>query len=634
MSNKNNDFKKYIPTIIYVILAILIFYTVAIVLLPRLNKDSEIKEIDYVSFVNMVNGNQVKKAEVRDRTIAFEVEKDGKKIKYETNRMYDPNLVDRLVNKNVKSAQVYKPEMNPVLSFIISTVATFAIIIAFWLILSKFIFKKMGDVGPMNFGKSGAKIYVESTDGIKFDNVAGQDEAKEALSELVDFLHNPKKYTEIGAKLPKGALLVGPPGTGKTLLAKAVASEAEVPFFSISGSAFVEMFVGLGAAKVRDLFKQAVEKAPCIIFIDEIDTIGKKRDGSGFSGNDEREQTLNQLLSEMDGFDAKAGVVILAATNRPDSLDPALLRPGRFDRRIPVELPDLKGRVEILKVHVKDIKKEENIDYEKIGRATAGASGADLANMVNEAALRAVRQGRDKMSERDLEESVEVVLAGYEKKNAVISPREKRIIAYHEVGHALVAAKQKNSAPVHKITIIPRTSGALGYTMQVDEEEKFLMTKEDAINNIVTLTGGRSAEELIFNIRTSGASNDIEKATKIAKAMVTRFGMTDEFGFVALESMTNAYLGGDTSLQCSPQTQYEIDAAVQKIIDDAHDEARKILRENIRALHAISEYLLRQETITGEEFMDILKRYEEEEKLPEEDKNETREEDSDESSIN
>lgn len=634
MSNKNNDFKKYIPTIIYVILAIVIFYTVAIVLLPRLNKESEIKEIDYVSFVNMVNRNQVKKAEVRDRTIAFEVEKDGKKIKYETNRMYDPNLVDRLVNKNVKSAQVYKPEMNPVLSFIISTVATFAIIIAFWLILSKFIFKKMGDVGPMNFGKSGAKIYVESTDGIKFDNVAGQDEAKEALSELVDFLHNPKKYTEIGAKLPKGALLVGPPGTGKTLLAKAVASEAEVPFFSISGSAFVEMFVGLGAAKVRDLFKQAVEKAPCIIFIDEIDTIGKKRDGSGFSGNDEREQTLNQLLSEMDGFDAKAGVVILAATNRPDSLDPALLRPGRFDRRIPVELPDLKGRVEILKVHVKDIKKEENIDYEKIGRATAGASGADLANMVNEAALRAVRQGRDKMSERDLEESVEVVLAGYEKKNAVISPREKRIIAYHEVGHALVAAKQKNSAPVHKITIIPRTSGALGYTMQVDEEEKFLMTKEDAINNIVTLTGGRSAEELIFNIRTSGASNDIEKATKIAKAMVTRFGMTDEFGFVALESMTNAYLGGDTSLQCSPQTQYEIDAAVQKIIDNAHDEARKILRENIRALHAISEYLLRQETITGEEFMDILKRYEEEEKLPQEDKNETREEDSDESSKN
>lgn len=630
MSNKKNNFNKFIPTILYVILAIITFYVVAIFLVPRLNKDSEIKEIDYVSFVNMVKRNEVKKAEVRDRTIAFEVEKDGKKIKYETNRMYDPNLVDRLVNNNVKSAQVYKAEMNPVLSFIISTVATFAIIIAFWLLLSKFIFKKMGDVGPMNFGKSGAKIYVESTDGIKFENVAGQDEAKEALSELVDFLHNPKKYTEIGAKLPKGALLVGPPGTGKTLLAKAVASEAGVPFFSISGSAFVEMFVGLGAAKVRDLFKQAVEKAPCIIFIDEIDTIGKKRDGAGFSGNDEREQTLNQLLSEMDGFDAKAGVVILAATNRPDSLDPALLRPGRFDRRIPVELPDLKGRVEILKVHVKNIKKEENIDYEKIARATAGASGADLANMVNEGALRAVREGRDKMSERDLEESVEVVLAGYEKKNAVISPREKRIIAYHEVGHALVAAKQKDSAPVHKITIIPRTSGALGYTMQVDEEEKFLMSKEDAINSIVTLTGGRSAEELIFNIRTSGASNDIEKATKIAKAMVTRFGMTDEFGFVALESMTNAYLGGDTSLQCSPQTQYEIDEAVQKIIDEAHNEARKILRENIKALHAISEYLLRQETISGEEFMDILKKYEENERLSLDNNNEEFDKDNDE----
>ena len=561
----------------------------------------------------MVNKGDIKKAEVRDRTIAFEVEKDGKKVKYETNRMYDPNLVDRLVNKNVKSAQVYKPEMNPVLSFIISTLATFAIFIAFWFFLSKFIFKRMGDVGPMSLGKSGAKIYVESTDGIKFENVAGQDEAKEALSELVDFLHNPKKYTEIGAKLPKGALLVGPPGTGKTLLAKAVASEAEVPFFSISGSAFVEMFVGLGAAKVRDLFKQAVEKAPCIIFIDEIDTIGKRRDGAGISGNDEREQTLNQLLSEMDGFDAKAGVVILAATNRPDSLDPALLRPGRFDRRIPVELPDLSGRTAILKVHAKNIKKEEAIDFEKIARATAGASGADLANMINEAALHAVREGRDKMSERDLEESVEVVLAGYEKKNAVISPKEKRIIAYHEVGHALVAAKQKDSAPVHKITIIPRTSGALGYTMQVDEEEKFLMTKEDAINSIVTLTGGRSAEELIFNIRTSGASNDIEKATKIAKAMVTRFGMTDEFGFVALESMTNAYLGGHTSLQCSPQTQYEIDEAVQKIIDHAHDEARKILKENIKALHAIAEYLLRQETITGEEFMDILKEYDKKE---------------------
>ncbi|MBU5669355.1 ATP-dependent zinc metalloprotease FtsH [Peptoniphilus sp. MSJ-1] len=612
MSKKdNNNFKKYIPTILYVILAIFIFYTIAIVLIPRITKEEDIKEIDYVSFVNMVNSGEVNKVEVKDKTIAFEAEEKGEKTKYVTNRMYDPNLVDRLVNKNVKSAQVLKPELNPFVSFLISTFGTIFIFVAAWWILSKVVFNKMGDVGPMNFGKSGAKIYVESTDGIKFENVAGQEEAKEALSELVDFLHNPKKYTKIGAKLPKGALLVGPPGTGKTLLAKAVASEAEVPFFSISGSAFVEMFVGLGAAKVRDLFKQAEEKAPCIIFIDEIDTIGKKRDGVGISGNDEREQTLNQLLSEMDGFDARAGVVILAATNRPDSLDPALLRPGRFDRRIPVELPDLAGRIAILKVHAKKITKEENIDYEQVARATAGASGADLANMVNEGALRAVREGRDKMSQRDLEESVEVVLAGYEKKNAVISPREKRIIAYHEVGHALVAAKQKGSAPVHKITIIPRTSGALGYTMQVDEEEKFLMSKEDAINNIVTLTGGRSAEEIIFNTRTSGASNDIEKATKIAKAMVTRFGMTDEFGFVALESMTNAYLGGDSSLQCSPQTQYEIDEAVQKIIDDAHNEARKILRENIKALHAISEYLLRQETITGEQFMDLLKQYEE-----------------------
>ena len=612
MSNKDrNNFKKYIPTILYVILAILIFYTIAIVLVPRLNKEDNVKETDYVSFVNMVNSGNVTKVEVKDKTVAFEVKEDGNKLKYVANRMYDPNLVDRLVNKNVKSAQVLKPEINPVVSFLISTVGTIFIFVVAWWILSKILFNKMGDVGPMNFGKSGAKIYVESTDGIKFENVAGQEEAKEALSELVDFLHNPRKYTKIGAKLPKGALLVGPPGTGKTLLAKAVASEAEVPFFSISGSAFVEMFVGLGAAKVRDLFKQAEEKAPCIIFIDEIDTIGKKRDGVGISGNDEREQTLNQLLSEMDGFDARAGVVILAATNRPDSLDPALLRPGRFDRRIPVELPDLAGRVAILKVHAKKINKEDNIDYEQVARATAGASGADLANMVNEGALRAVREGRDKMTQRDLEESVEVVLAGYEKKNAVISPKEKRIIAYHEVGHALVAAKQKGSAPVHKITIIPRTSGALGYTMQVDEEEKFLLSKEDAINNIVTLTGGRSAEEIIFNTRTSGASNDIEKATKIAKAMVTRFGMTDEFGFVALESMSNAYLGGDSSLQCSPQTQYEIDEAVQKIIDDAHNEARNILRDNIKALHAISEYLLRQETITGEEFMELLSQYEE-----------------------
>lgn len=615
MSKKNkNDFKKYIPTILYILLAIVTFYMIAIVFIPKLNKDDSIKTTDYVTFVKMVNEGKVKKAQLTDKTVAFEVKNKDKVQKYEANRIYDPNLIDRLVDNNVKSDQVYKEELNPFLSFIISTLGTIFVLVVVWTILSKIIFGKLGEgggIGPMNFGKSGAKIYVESTDGIKFDSVAGQEEAKEALSELVDFLNNPRKYTKIGAKLPKGALLVGPPGTGKTLLAKAVAGEAGVPFFSISGSAFVEMFVGLGAAKVRDLFKQAEEKAPCIIFIDEIDTIGKKREASGFSGNDEREQTLNQLLSEMDGFDARSGVVILAATNRPDSLDPALLRPGRFDRRIPVELPDLAGRVAILKVHSKPIKKDEDIDYEQVGKATAGASGADLANMINEAALRAVRHGRDKMTQRDIEESVEVVLAGYEKKNSVISPKEKRIIAYHEVGHALVAAKQKDTAPVHKITIIPRTSGSLGYTMQVDEEEKFLMSKEDAFNTIVTLTGGRSAEEIIFNSRTSGAANDIEKATKIAKAMVSRFGMTDEFGFVALESMSNIYLGGDSSLQCSPQTQYEIDEAVQKIIDEAHEKALNILQDNIKALHAIAEYLLRQETITGEEFMEILKEYEE-----------------------
>lgn len=613
MSKKNNDFKKFIPTIFYIILAIVTFYVIAIFFIPKLNEDDNIKTTDYVSFVKMLNNGKVNKVQLTDKKVAFEVKDDGEKIKYEANRIYDPNLVDRLIKNDVKSDQIYKEELNPFVSLLISTVGTIAMLVIAWLIISKIVMGKMGEnggIGPMNFGKSGAKIYVESTDGIKFDSVAGQEEAKEALSELVDFLNNPKKYTKIGAKLPKGALLVGPPGTGKTLLAKAVASEAGVPFFSISGSAFVEMFVGLGAAKVRDLFKQAEEKAPCIIFIDEIDTIGKKREAGGFSGNDEREQTLNQLLSEMDGFDARSGVVILAATNRPDSLDPALLRPGRFDRRIPVELPDLQGRIAILKVHAKGINKEDNIDYAQVGRATAGASGADLANMINEAALRAVRQGRDKMSQRDIEESVEVVLAGYEKKNSVISPEEKRIIAYHEVGHALVAAKQKGTAPVHKITIIPRTSGALGYTMQVDEEEKFLMSKEDAFSTIVTLTGGRSAEEIIFKSRTSGAANDIEKATKLAKAMVTRFGMTDQFGFVTLESMSNMYLGGDSSLQCSPQTQYEIDGAVQKIIEEAHEKAKNILQENIKALHAIAEYLLRQETITGEEFMDILKNYE------------------------
>lgn len=537
---------------------------------------------------------------------------DGKNVINKTIRMEDPFLANRLIESGAKTDRVFPAQLNPILGNIIYMVSMVVLFVVMGQLLSRTLFKKFGDggVGPMSFGKSNAKIYVKSTDGITFDNVEGQDEAKEALKELVDFLHSPKKYADIGAKLPKGALLVGPPGTGKTLLAQAVAGEANVPFFSISGSEFVEMFVGLGAAKVRDLFKQAQEKAPCIVFIDEIDTIGKKRDGAGFSGNDEREQTLNQLLSEMDGFDSKLGVVILAATNRPDSLDPALLRPGRFDRRIPVELPDLVGREKILRLHAKKVRREANIDYKQIALATAGASGADLANMINEAALRAVRQGRTAMTQKDIEESVEVVLAGYERKNAVISPKEKEIIAYHEVGHALVAARQSDSAPVHKITIVPRTSGALGYTMQVDEEEKFLMSKDELFNKIVTLTGGRSAEELIFGLSTTGASNDIEQATKIAKSMITRFGMSEEFGFVAMAEVNNRYLGGDANMTVSDKTAYDIDLAVKKLIEAAHIKAIDILKENINALHEIANYLLTKETITGEEFMEILKKYE------------------------
>ena len=537
---------------------------------------------------------------------------DDKNVINKTIRMEDPFLANRLIESGAKTDRVFPAQLNPILGNIIYMVSMVVLFVVMGQLLSRTLFKKFGDggVGPMSFGKSNAKIYVKSTDGITFDNVEGQDEAKEALKELVDFLHSPKKYADIGAKLPKGALLVGPPGTGKTLLAQAVAGEANVPFFSISGSEFVEMFVGLGAAKVRDLFKQAQEKAPCIVFIDEIDTIGKKRDGAGFSGNDEREQTLNQLLSEMDGFDSKLGVVILAATNRPDSLDPALLRPGRFDRRIPVELPDLVGREKILRLHAKKVRREANIDYKQIALATAGASGADLANMINEAALRAVRQGRTAMTQKDIEESVEVVLAGYERKNAVISPREKEIIAYHEVGHALVAARQSDSAPVHKITIVPRTSGALGYTMQVDEEEKFLMSKDELFNKIVTLTGGRSAEELIFGLSTTGASNDIEQATKIAKSMITRFGMSEEFGFVAMAEVNNRYLGGDATMTVSDKTAYDIDLAVKKLIEAAHIKAIDILKENINALHEIANYLLTKETITGEEFMEILKKYE------------------------
>ncbi|EFM24548.1 ATP-dependent metallopeptidase HflB [Peptoniphilus duerdenii ATCC BAA-1640] len=575
-------------------------------------QEEKINNVDYVTFARYLKDEKVKEVEVKDREINFTLKTDGKNVINKTIRMEDPFLANRLIESGAKTDRVFPAQLNPILGNIIYMVSMVVLFVVMGQLLSRTLFKKFGDggVGPMSFGKSNAKIYVKSTDGITFDNVEGQDEAKEALKELVDFLHSPKKYTDIGAKLPKGALLVGPPGTGKTLLAQAVAGEANVPFFSISGSEFVEMFVGLGAAKVRDLFKQAQEKAPCIVFIDEIDTIGKKRDGAGFSGNDEREQTLNQLLSEMDGFDSKLGVVILAATNRPDSLDPALLRPGRFDRRIPVELPDLVGREKILKLHAKKVRREASIDYKQIALATAGASGADLANMINEAALRAVRQGRTAMTQKDIEESVEVVLAGYERKNAVISSKEKEIISYHEVGHALVAAKQSSSAPVHKITIVPRTSGALGYTMQVDEEEKFLMSKEELFNKIVTLTGGRSAEELIFGVATTGASNDIEQATKIAKSMITRFGMSEEFGFVAMAEVNNRYLGGDATMTVSDKTAYDIDLAVKKLIEAAHMKAIDILKENINALHEIANYLLTRETITGEEFMEILKKYE------------------------
>lgn len=612
--NKNKQwFKK--PMFLFYAIAIIGVFAFQALVYPKLQGPSEeVKVVGYGTFLDQLAEGKINQVHVADKKITYDLKVPGKKEgpKYETARMEDLNLVDRLHQGKIEGFErIYPVEINPVLGSIVSFVLTFVFFIAVAQLLMYMLNKRMGEggVGPMSFGKSNAKIYDQSVEGMTFDNVAGQDEAKEALKEIVDFLHNPKKYAAIGAKLPKGALLVGPPGTGKTLMAQAVAGEAKVPFFSISGSEFVEMFVGLGASKVRDLFKQANEKAPCIVFIDEIDTIGKKRDGAGFSGNDEREQTLNQLLAEMDGFEGKSGVVILAATNRPESLDPALLRPGRFDRRIPVELPDLAGREAILKVHAKKIKKDANIDYNAIARATAGASGADLANMVNEGALRAVRQGRSEMTQEDLEESVEVVLAGYERKNMVISPKEKEMIAYHEVGHALVAAMQSDSAPVHKITIIPRTSGALGYTMQVDEEEKFLMSQEEAYQKIVTFTGGRSAEELIFNTRTSGASNDIEQATKIARAMITRFGMSDKFGMVAMESVTNQYLGGDTSLQVSPDTAHLIDQEVEKLIAKAHNQAITILKENMEALHEISRYLLNKETITGEEFMEILSKY-------------------------
>lgn len=597
------------PIMYYYFIGLLVLMFLNYFVFPQFMKH-QVKEVDYGTFLTMVDESKVNEVEVSTEEIVFtEKDSQGNTKYYKTGVMYDPDLTNRLYEKNVKFSQQIVEKTSPLMSVFLTWILPTVVIIGLGQLLLRNMQKKMmgGGGNAMTFGKSNAKVYVESTTGIKFKDVAGQDEAKEALTEIVDFLHNPKKYTEIGAAMPKGALLVGPPGTGKTLLAKAVAGEANVPFFSISGSEFVEMFVGMGAAKVRDLFKQANEKAPCIVFIDEIDTIGKKRDNGGIGGgNDEREQTLNQLLTEMDGFDGKKGVMILAATNRPEVLDKALLRPGRFDRRIPVELPDLAGREAILKVHAKKVKLESNVDFNQIARATSGASGAELANIVNEAALRAVRCGREFVIQSDLEESVEVVIAGYQRKNAVISPKEKEIVAYHEIGHALVAAKQTESAPVHKITIIPRTSGALGYTMQVEEGEKSLMSKEEAFNKIATFTGGRAAEELIFGTFTSGASNDIEQATKLARAMVTRFGMSKDFDMMALETVNNQYLGGDTSLACSPEMAGKVDEEVLSIIKDAHEKAINILKENIDKLHELAHFLLEKETITGEEFMNIL----------------------------
>ena len=596
------------PLYIFALIAVALILFLNIFAIPAMQERS-VEKTDYSTFLSNVERGNVSKAEVQDDYIYYVVRKNGEDVVCKTVRMDDPDLVSRLYEAGT-SMEAVEPQKQ---SIFLSLVIGYVIPIVIFIFLGKWLSKKMmssmggGPGGAMSFGKSNAKVYVKSSTGIKFTDVAGEDEAKELLTEIVDYLHNPQKYTEIGASMPKGALLVGPPGTGKTLLAKAVAGEAEVPFFSISGSEFVEMFVGMGAAKVRDLFKQANEKAPCIVFIDEIDTIGKKRDSGSFTGgNDEREQTLNQLLTEMDGFDGSKGVVILAATNRPDSLDPALLRPGRFDRRIPVELPDLKGREEILKVHARKIKIADSVRFDEIAKAAAGASGAELANIVNEAALRAVRDGRKFATQADFEESIEVVIAGYQKKNRVLSNKEKLIVSYHEVGHALVAAKQTDSAPVHKITIIPRTSGALGYTMQVDEQEHFLMSKEELENKIATFTGGRAAEELIFHSITTGASNDIEQATKIARGMISRYGMSDEFDMVAMESMSNQYLGGDSSLSCSFETQTLLDKKVVELVRRQHEKAYKILDDNIEKLHELAKYLYEHETITGEEFMKIL----------------------------
>ena len=600
---KNPKTKK--PMIYYYVIALLVFMLLNTFLFPSLFRRTE-REVDYSTFMNQLNEGQIQQVEVQDQKIEYILKDQEDWNIYVTGNMGDPNLVDKLEAADVIYGKEIQEPMSPLLYLLISVGFPILLFVGVGQLLSRTLQKKMGGGNAMTFGKSNAKVYVEAQTGKTFADVAGEDEAKEALGEIVDFLHNPKKYEAIGAQMPKGALLVGPPGTGKTLLAKAVAGEASVPFFSISGSEFVEMFVGAGAARVRDLFRQAQEKAPCIVFIDEIDTIGKKRDSGVMGGNDEREQTLNQLLTEMDGFDGKKGVVILAATNRPETLDKALLRPGRFDRRIPVELPDLAGREAILRVHAKDKQMAPNIDYSVIARATAGASGAELANIVNEAALRAVRNNRTQVEQGDLEEAVETVIAGYQRKSAVVSEKDKKIVAYHEIGHALVAAMQKHSAPVHKITIVPRTSGALGYTMQVEEEDTLLMSKEEAIDKITTYTGGRVAEEVIFGSITSGASNDIEQATKLARAMVTRLGMSDNFGMMALETVNNQYLGGDASLACSEETSAKIDQEVCTLIAQCHDHAKEILLQNMPKLHELASYLLEKETITGEEFMEIL----------------------------
>ena len=595
------------PFIFYYMIALIVIILINSLLVPQIVQRA-VKEVDYNTFMQMTYDKQIDEVQVQDNQIVFTA-KDDKTI-YKTGLMDDPDRTQRLYDSGAKFSSEIVEEASPVLSFLISWLLPLIIIIGFGQLMYRQMAKKAGGDSMMfgmgGMGKSNAKVYVKSSNGIKFTDVAGEDEAKENLTEIVEYLHDPEKYKEIGASMPKGILLVGPPGTGKTMLAKAVAGEANVPFFSMSGSEFVEMFVGMGASKVRDLFKQAKEKAPCIVFIDEIDAIGKKRDGQ-VGGNDEREQTLNQLLTEMDGFEGNNGVIILAATNRPESLDPALLRPGRFDRRVPVELPDLKGREEILKVHARKIKVADNVDFNKIARMASGASGAELANIVNEAALRAVRDGRKFATQADLEESIEVVIAGYQKKNAILTDKEKRIVAYHEIGHALVAAKQTNSAPVQKITIVPRTSGALGYTMQVEEEgNHYLMTKEEMENKIATLTGGRAAEEIAFGSVTTGASNDIEQATKLARGMITRYGMSKDFDMVAMETVTNQYLGGDSSLTCSMETQTAIDREVVELVKKQHEKAGQILLENRAKLDELSQYLYEKETITGEEFMKIL----------------------------